>query len=168
MREYPRDPIAVAARIAFRADADAIPAMTLRGGEAVDGYREPPEFDPVVDDPTDDYLEIYAFNALPYLDPASWRHYLPRLIDYGLRHPGDLRSMVLDGTLQSLRPPDRVPPRLAALNAEQEAAVVAFLERLAFGDDELPERDLALQVLEEWWIPGALYRRGPDSGAEPE
>ncbi|MCL4368011.1 MAG: hypothetical protein M1337_02395 [Actinobacteria bacterium] len=140
--------------------------MTLRGGDAVDGYAEPPEFDPAIDEPTDVYLETHAFGGLPYLDAASWRHYLPRLIDHALRHLGDPRGMVIDGVLFSLRPPDREPPRLAALTTEQEAVIVAFLEHLAFSEDVVPERNLALQVLEEWWIPNALYRRRPESDAQ--
>ena len=61
--------------------------------------------------------------------------------------------MVIDGLLQSLRPPDRVPPRLGSLNSEQEAVIVEFLERLAFGNEHDAERNLVLQVREEWWIP---------------
>ena len=62
----------------FRSDVDAIPLITLRGGDALDSYDEPPPFDPDVDDPTEAYLEAYPFNGLSFLDPPSWRHYLPR------------------------------------------------------------------------------------------
>ena len=41
------------------------------------------------DQPTDAYLEGFAFWGLAYLDAQSWRHYLPRLIDYALRRPDD-------------------------------------------------------------------------------
>jgi Family of unknown function (DUF6714) len=67
--------------------------------------------------------------------------------------------MVVDALLSALRPSDRVPPRLASLTEAQEAVVREFLELLAFGDEPSPYRDLALQVLEEWWLPNALYRR---------
>ena len=145
----------------FRADVAASPPMTLRGGDAVDSYWSAPPYDPAIDLPTDAYLERYAYWALNFLDAASWRHYLPRLIDYALRNlasqaPG---TMAIDGLLWSLRPPDREPPRLASLTPEQETVVVALLEQLAFANDSLYQED-AMQVLEEWWLPGARYRPG--------
>jgi hypothetical protein len=157
-----REAISRRAFEAFRADVEAVPPMTLRGGDAVDGYDRPPLFDAAIDEPTDAYLGAYAFSGLPYLDAVSWRHYLPRLIDYALRHlhtrsPG---TMAIDGLLGSLRPPDREPPRLGSLSAAQEAVVVAFLDALAFDDDSV-HKDFAMQVLEEYWLPGALYRARP-------
>lgn len=143
---------------AFRADLDAVPAVTLRGGDAIDGYDHPPPYDPDVDQPTDEYLERYC-RGLGYLDAASWRHYLPRLIAHALRTP-DGAWDVTDALLWTLRPPDREPPRLTSLTAEQEAVVVAALEALAFGDASVWKED-AMQVLEEYWIPGALYRASP-------
>ena len=145
------------AREVFGADIATNPAMTLRGGNAVDSYETPPPFDPVVDKPTDAYLETHTFWGLAHLDPASWRHYLPCLIDYAFRHIDD-PGMVVEGLLHNLRPPDREPPRLATLTQEQEAVIVAFLEKLAFSDNS-PNSAFAMQLLEEWWIPGALYRK---------
>ena len=162
-RPAPAD-VAKTAWDAFRLDAESAPAITLRGGAACDDYRDPPPYDAALDSPTDDYLERYAFHGLPYLDAASWRHYLPRLIDYAMRHLDGSNGMVVEGLLWSLRPPDREPPRLAAITPGQEQVIVSFLERLAFGDERLPERDLALQVMEEWWIPGALYRPPDQAG----
>jgi hypothetical protein len=156
--------LAERARAAFRTDAVAVPPMTLRGGAAVDSYDEAPGFDPSVDKATDAYLESYAYFGLPHLDPVSWRHYLPALIDYALRHLGPPGSMVTEGLLASLRPPDREPPRLGSLSAEQEAVIVAMLDVLAF-DARSVERDFALQVLEEYWVPNALYRPRPPDGA---
>jgi len=153
------DGIIKRAYAAFGADVAAHPAITLRGGNALDSYDSPPPFDPAIDDPTDAYLETYAFNGLAFLDPPSWRHYLPRLIDYALKNiasnaPG---TMAIEGLLWSLRPPDREPPRLGSLTREQEDIVVAALDQLAFSDDSVYRKD-AMQVMEEWWIPGALYR----------
>ena len=146
----------------FRADADAPPPLSLRGGNAVDGYDEAEPFDAVRDDPTDAYLEGFAFWGLGYLDARSWRHYLPRLIGYAFRRPED-PAMAVDALIRSLRPPDRYPPRLATLTAEQEAVVVAFLETVALGDDGFAHlREEAQQALEEWWLPGARHRPGPD------
>ncbi|MGH7553984.1 MAG: DUF6714 family protein [Longimicrobiales bacterium] len=144
----------------FRGDAESIPPMTLRGGDAVDNYDEPPAHDPAIDNSTDEYLDTYAFTGLAFLDAASWRHYLPSLIDYALRNFRDAASvsLAIDGLLYSLRPPDRDPPRLGSLSSEQEAVIVEFLDTLAFGD-ESTHNDLAMQVLEEYWVPGALYRK---------
>ena len=136
---------------AFRTDVESPPPLTLRGGNAVDGYDEPPTFDPVEDATTDPYLERFAFWGLGYLDARSWRHYLPRLIDYAFRQPTD-PAMVSEALVRSLRPPDRYPPRLATLNAEQEAVVRAFLEQVALGNAIPHLQDEAVQALEEWWL----------------
>ncbi len=162
-----RDLIVQRAYAAFRADVDCTPSITLRGGNALDSYDDPPPHDPEIDDPTDAYLEGYAFHGLNFVDAPSWRHYLPRLIEYALRNiasnaPG---TMAIDGLLWSLRPPDREPPRLASLTTEQEDVIRAALDELAFADDSVYRTD-AMQVMEEWWIPGALYRRAPGGTAE--
>lgn len=152
-----RSEISRRAREVFHSDALAAPRMTLRGGYAVDSYDFAPPPDPVLDKPTDTYLETYTFWGLAHLDPASWRHYLPHLINYALRHMDD-PEMAVEGLLHSLRPPDREPPRLASLTTEQEAVIVALLEEIAFGEDSA-NSDFAMEVLEEWWIPNALYRQ---------
>jgi hypothetical protein len=143
----------------FHTDVDALPPLTLRGGDAIDSYASPPPYDALIDQPTDAYLERYAW-GINYLDPISWRHYLPRLIDYALRHKGE-GAFVIDSLLFSLRPPEREPPRFAVLTREQEELIVAFLDVLAF-DERSVWHDQAMQVLEEYWIPGALYRRQPE------
>ena len=155
-----RDIIIRQAYDAFRADVNAVPPITLRGGAALDSYYgDPPAYDPAIDEPTDAYLETHAFHGMGFLDAPSWRHYLPRLIDYALRHiasnaPG---TMAVDALLWNLRPPDRDPPRLGSLTSAQEDVVIAALDQLAFADDSVYRRD-AMQVMEEWWVPGALYR----------
>jgi hypothetical protein len=162
------------ARAAFQADGARVPPMTLRGGAAVDSYDVAPPHDPALDGLDDAYLEAHAYWALPHLDAASWRHYLPALIDYALRHLDDPGTMVVEGLLASLRPPDRDPPRLGSLSAEQEAVMTATLDVLAF-DARSVNRDFAMQVLEEYWVPNALYRSraagadegGPDSQPPP-
>ena len=119
----------------------------------------------MLDKPTDAYLERYTFWGQTFLDAASWRHYLPRWIDYAVRHASNRTTMVADGLLASLRPPDREPPRLASLSAEQEAVVVALLHHAASGSDAVYDAALARQVLEEWWMPNAWYRPAPGAGA---
>jgi hypothetical protein len=141
----------------FRADATAPPPFTLRGANAVDSYDLPMPFDPAEDEPTDAYLERFAFWGLGYLDARSWRHYLPRLIDYAFRCPND-PAMVTEALVRSLRPPDRYPPRLGALSAGQEDVVRSFLEQVALGDALPHVRADAQQALEEWWLPNARSR----------
>ena len=155
------------ARDAFREELGQPPALTLRGASAVDSYERPEPFDAALDEPTDEYLERHTFWAMPYLDAGSWRHYLPRLIDYALRNIGSRTpgSMAIEGLLNSLRPPDRIPPRLGSLTKEQEDVIVAVLDQLAFSQDSA-HQPFAMQVMEEWWIPHALYRpRGPTDDA---
>jgi hypothetical protein len=123
----------------------------------VDGYSQPVPFDPAEDEPTDAYLEGFAFWGLGYLDARSWRHYLPRLIDYALRCPND-RAMVTEALVRTLRPPDRYPPRLAALTADQEDVVRSFLEHAALDGANPHVQAEAQQALEEWWLPNARCR----------
>src|SRR5439155_21845807 len=137
---------------AFRADATAPPALTLRGANALDGYDRPTPFDPAADEPTDAYLEGFAFWGITYLDARSWRHYLPRLIDYSFRRQND-PAMVTEALVRSLRPPDRYPPRLGALIAEQEAVVRSFLQQVALGHAIPHLHTEAQQALEYWQLP---------------
>jgi len=145
----------------FASDTRLIPSTTLRSGNAIDGYAEPLPYDSASDEPTDQYLERYAYWGVAYLDAESWRHYLPHLVAYGLHHVARDPHMVVEALLSSLRPPDRTPPRLASLTEEQEAVLREFLELLAFGGEPSIHQDLAMQVLEEWWLPNALYRSRP-------
>jgi hypothetical protein len=141
----------------FRPDAELPPPLSLRGANAVDSYDSPEPFDEQQDAPTDAYLEGFTFWAMPYLDAHSWRHYIPRLIEYALGHPAD-PAMVTEAFVRSLRPPDRVPARLTTLSAEQERVIVAFLETLALESSAESERSDAAEALQEWWHPGAHLR----------
>ncbi len=138
---------------AFSAEASAFPAMTLRGGDAVDAYQDAPPFDVLVDAISDEYLEAHPWGS-GYLDAASWRHYLPFMMEFALRHLTEA-SDVIDALLTSFRPPDRDPPRLGSLTKPQETAVLRFLDVLAYSADSA-NVDLASQVLAEWWTPGAI------------
>ena len=145
------------ARDAFREELAHPPALTLRGGNAVDSYERPEPFDATLDEPTDEYVERLAFWAMPYLDASSWRHYLPRLIEYAFAHPDD-PAMVVEATVRSLRPPDRVPARLTTLSRAQEEVVIRFLEHLAQSGEESGSGEDARSALAEWWRPGAHLR----------
>ena len=141
----------------FEADVMAPPPLTLRGANGVDSYEQPAPFDPAADEPTDAYLEGFAFWGLAYLDARPWRHYLPRLIDYAFRRPDD-PAMVVEALVRSLRPPDRYTPRLAALSADQENVVRSFLEQIALGEGFPHVQADAERALDEWWLPNARSR----------
>lgn len=140
---------------AFSKELASHPLMSLRGGEALDRYQAPVAFDSILDKLTDQYLENYV-SGLIFLDPISWRYYLPYLIEYVNRVLPRFTE-VGEALLWNLRPPDHDPPRLASLSFVQEQAIASFLELLAFAETS-PYQEFACQVLEEWWIPGALYR----------
>lgn len=144
---------------AFSAEASAFPALTLRGGDALDAYKDAPPFDVLVDAVSDEYLEAHPWGS-GYLDPASWRHYLPFMMEFALRHLADA-SDVTDALLTSLRPPDRDPPRLGSLSKPQETAVLRCLDVLAHSPGSA-HLDLASQVLSEWWTPDAIRREAGD------
>lgn len=153
------DQLVAEARAAFAADLKTSPAVTLRSANAMDNCERPLPFDSSLDRVTDAYLLNFRW-GIGFLDPASWRAYLPHLIEHAVRHlehGGDVTSALLE----SLRPPDRIPARLASLDDRQEAIVVALLDLLAFSGQS-PCSEEALTALEEWWAPGALYRKdGP-------
>jgi hypothetical protein len=135
----------------------AEPPMTLRQGNDIDSYKAPgPKTPEENEPPTDQYLESYHW-GVTYLDPTSWRFYLPHLISYSLRNLGAGESLVFDALLQSLRPPDREPARLATVTEEEEKVIVSVLDVLSFDPASKHQRE-ALQVLEEYWIPNAIYR----------
>ena len=138
---------------AFSAEGTAFPPMTLRGGDALDLDKPAPPFDVLVDAISDEYLEAHPWGS-GYLDATSWRHYLPFMMEYALRHITEA-SDVTDALLTSLRPPDRNPPRLGSLSKAQETAVLRFLDVMAHSADSASV-DLAAVVLSEWWTPGAI------------
>jgi hypothetical protein len=154
--------ITAQANLAFRPDAGRPPHLTLRGGDALDNHASPPPFDEVLDEATDAYLEKYSW-AIAHLDPASWRHYVPRLIKYATAHCSDGSGLVVPAFLSSLRPPDRDPPRFGTLSNDQEAAIIAILDDLAFSDKSAWAREARIAV-EEYWAPGSLYRSGGVTG----
>jgi hypothetical protein len=98
--------------------------------------------------PTDAELLRFGW-GLPHLDPHSWRAYLPYFLAHAVRNAGAGESLVVEWTLQTVRPPDRTVPRLAALTPAQRDAVVGVLEFLAH-DASSAFREFALQVLGEF------------------
>jgi hypothetical protein len=148
--------INAAANFAFAQEAAQVPPMSLRAGNAVDNYVVQPPYSPTEDRVCDTYLEQHYW-GIAHLDALSFRHYLPALVEFSLRHL-ELGSNVVDTFVFNLRPPDREPARLGSLSPTQSEVIVMLLDLLAF-DAGSVFKDDALLALEEWWAPGALYRQ---------
>jgi len=132
------------------------PGMTLREGDARDSYATLPPVDQRLDQVCDEYLERY-FWGCNHLDPDSWKHYLPSLIDYSLRHLSHGGSLVVGALLSTLRPSSADDPKISSLSPPQEVIICQFLDRLAFADGSAFQRD-AQQVMEEFWVNHSIYR----------
>lgn len=136
--------------------AGITPSLSLRGASALDDHASPPPFDPEEDAPTSAYLEKHYW-GLAHLDAGSWKYYLPVLCNHALSNIKNANSNAVGAFLQSLRPPDREPPRFASLSEDEKRAVVSLLDRLAFDDSSAWQQE-AITALEEYWGPGAIYR----------
>jgi len=147
-------------RDAFSADVENKPVITLRGGDCLDDCGDPPAFDPELDAASDEYLESFHW-GVGYLDAASWRHYLPTLADYAVRH-FNKGTLVGEALVTSLCAPDQDPPRLATLTHPQEEAVTLLLEFLAFTAGS-GHQDSACRAIDEWWSTDAFYRPGREA-----
>ncbi len=96
------------------------------------------------------------YAALSFLSPAGFRHYIPAYMGFALRRLGSGAAAV-DSTIWSLAPDfyddpdlrDFVNSKLAALDADQAAAVVAFLMAVVELGDE-SERADATKALRHW------------------
>jgi hypothetical protein len=132
------------------------PPMSLRAGNAIDDHAGVPPFDTVRDEVTAQYLERYCC-GIHHLDSVSWCFYLPHLLQHALRNCANAASNATDALLESLRPPDREPPRFGSLSAAEERMVIATLDTLAFTDGS-EWTESAQCALEEYWAPGAIYR----------
>jgi hypothetical protein len=137
------------------------PLLTLRGGDAIDDGGAPPPFDEGLDRLSPEYLERYHA-GISYLDPESWRYYLPVFIGYAISNLTNPNSLALNSFLFSLRPPERTPPRFEPLSESERGEITHILDKLAF-DDASAWKDQAINALEEYWAPGALYRRSHEA-----
>jgi len=137
-------------------DLPSEPPLSLRGANALDEYKAVPEYDPIVDEISPDYLEAF-FLGISHLDAVSWRYYLPYLLGYSVQNIRNPNSHAVDAFLSNLRPPDREPPWFSLLSSAEKNVIVSVLDKLAFSD-ESEWQEQAIVALEEYWAPGALYR----------
>ena len=127
----------------------APPPISLRAGNALDDYAEPPPFDPEADAPTDAYIEAY-YHGIHFLDAPSWRHYLPVLLEYVLSHEGGGGPNVVETLLFAIAPGDPSYPVFPVLDGAQIAAVEGGLRALhgVLGAEYAEEIEAAL--CREW------------------
>lgn len=90
-------------------------------------------------------------NALPYLDAASWRYYVPAYMLWALRQPVGSDSIIIDFTISSLNNrierelEARASNRIEMLSDAQSAAVCRFLRYIiARADVGITDADAAL------------------------
>jgi hypothetical protein len=131
-------------RAAFSASTEAL-HTSLRASNALDDYEQPPEFDPGLDRPTDQYLEKY-YHGIFFLDPESFVYYLPIVLEYGLANP-ESTSMAVDTLLFAMRlgaPEGASCPPLPEVQAGAVVAALCAL-RVATGEELADEVTLTLQ-----------------------
>ena len=96
------------------------------------------------------------YAALSFLSPPAFRHFIPAYLRFALRNL-DSGAAAVDSTIWSLSPEfydghelqEFTESKLVALDADQRAAVVAFLEAVrALGDEH--DRDYAETALRYW------------------
>lgn len=136
--------------------------ITLHEAEVIDSYgtvderQKARKHDPETDwrDVPDTSLRACQ-NALPHLDPASWRFYLPAFLRFALRTLDD-RVCLVDRVIYTLalggdrRMNDHARARFTTLNARRAQVVRDFLE-LARDDDDRCDARVASQALDDYW-----------------
>ena len=91
--------------------------------------------------------------ALSFLDPESWRFYLPAYIRYGLRHrdKGAVDSAIYALDPAGIRQHERITEeRFGILNARQVRAVCSFL-LFASQSDHWCDHVVAKEALDDYW-----------------
>jgi len=138
-------------------------SVTLHEAEVLDSYGTDAERQAARTlDTEDDWRHVPDSSieecpvALSFVDPASWRFYLPAYMRYGLRFLRDPRNGAIDHAIYSLDKGDN--PNLAdyklerfrMLNVEQARAVHRFLVFACENEDFCDSR-VARNALEAYW-----------------
>lgn len=138
-------------------------AVTIHEAEVIDDYGSKDERNEArTRDPELDWRHIpdssieKCANALTYLDPVSWRFYLPAYVRFGLRWFHDPRGWIIDHAIYSLDPGKARTPadtrldQFATLDAAQANVIRRFLE-FASRNDAHCDAVVAKQALERYW-----------------
>ena len=139
-------------------------SVTLHEAEIIDDYGTAAERlhararDPEVnwpDVPDSSIQECPA--ALSFVDPVSWRFYLPAYMRFGLRHLREPRNSAIDHAIYSLTGGG---PQLGEFQAERfqtlsEAQARAVRRFLAFASEngQYCDDSVAREALEAYWDP---------------
>jgi hypothetical protein len=138
-------------------------AVTLHEAEVIDDYGTDAErlhartYDPEVNwrDVPDSSIEECP-GALSFVDPVSWRFYLPAYMRFGLRHLRDSRNSAIDHAIYSLdgggnpQLDEFKAERFRTLNEAQARAVSRFLIFASENGDHCDDR-VARDALEAYW-----------------
>ena len=138
-------------------------AVTLHEAEVIDDYgTEVEREDARMLDAEDDWREVpdasieACPDALSFLDPVSWRFYLPAYMRFGLRHLGEGRNGTIDHAIYSLDKggisdlADWKLERFRTLNAAQARAVQRFLA-FAAANRGFCDSHVAKSALDTYW-----------------
>ena len=89
--------------------------------------------------------------ALPFMDAAAWRYYVPAYMRWSIRHLTDKYSDPVDSTIYSFSSDDaRSIERRRLLSPAQSRAVKRFLEYMARHPQEA-DADVATEALDAYW-----------------
>jgi hypothetical protein len=153
--------IIAAIRAAFRGVARG--AITLHEAEVIDDYGTDEERAAARELDTergweeipDAYVEECP-SALYHVDPESWRYYVPRYMEWSIRHFRSSDSFLVDSTIYGFNPStdatllEHEMERYRTLTAEQAQAVCRFLRYMARHADHA-DADAADDALRKYW-----------------
>jgi hypothetical protein len=93
-----------------------------------------------------------CFDALAFLDPESWRYYLPAYMRWALVHLADEHHDAIDGVIYSLSShgPDAIA-RYEVLSPEQSRAVCRFLRAMMDLPPGEVDGEAAQDGLDRYW-----------------
>jgi hypothetical protein len=142
--------------------------ITLHEAEAMDGYASAAQRQQArARDPEEDWRHISGPSldecpeALSFVDPESWRFYLPAFMRHGLRNLESSPLAVMDRVIYTLDPGSAPPSSVAhaharfrTLDRAQAEAVRRFL-KLASENDDHCDAEVAKDALERYWAAAA-------------
>ncbi len=138
-------------------------AVTLHEAEVIDSYGTVAErarahkrdTDGSWNAIPDEHIKECA-SALPHLDPASFRYYLPRFIVFALESGSRRAGTIADAVIYALSYTDQRDlndhkrERFAVLSLEQQTALAAFLEYATQNANEM-DAHVAAEALKGYW-----------------
>lgn len=91
-------------------------------------------------------------DAMPFLDPASWRYYLPAFMSWSIRHIDEKDADPVDATIYTVAHTDTsYLDRYRTLSDDQVSAVARFL-RFMMIHPVIAHSTVAAEALEFYWL----------------